>query len=265
MATMATSPILRLIAGFNLAMALLLGGCQSTPQARRLTVSAASSLQNVLESLEPQFEARHPHIDLSFNFAASGVLQRQIEQGAPVDVFFPAAIQPINRLLVQNFLAPNSHRSIITNQLVLIVPTDAKVPLSSFKELSSPDIRKIMVGELTSVPAGQYAHAVFSDLDLYPQIKKKLVFANNVRGVLAAVANANVDAGIVYATDAQRSDQVKQVAIAPAGSHAPIIYPVAIVTASSQPQAAKSFIKFLSTPETQATLTQFGFGLVPEG
>lgn len=257
-------PNLQLIACLNVLLALMLGGCQGSPPSRRLTISAASSLRDALETIEPEFEKRYPQIDLNFNFAASGVLQRQIEQGAPADVFFSAAIQPMNRLLGKHYLVPNSYRSIATNKLVLIVPKDSEVPLSTFKQLQSSQIRRIMVGELTSVPAGQYAQEVFSYLKLYPQIRDKLVFANNVRGVLAAVASANVDAGIVYATDAQQSEQVKSVATAPAHSHSSIVYPIAIMATSTQPQSAQLFIDFLSMPESQATLTQFGFGVVPE-
>lgn len=230
----------------------------------RLTISAASSLQDVLEDIEPRFEKRYPQIDLSFNFAASGALQRQIEQGAPVDVYFPAAVQPMDILVSQKLVLPDSRHDIARNQLVLIIPMGSQVRLSSFEQLKEAQVRKIMVGEFTTVPAGQYAQEVFSNLKLDQQLQPKLVFAHNVRGILAAVASANVDAGIVYATDAQRSNQVKRVATAPAESHSDIVYPIAIVSASSQPQAAQSFIDFLSTPDSQATLTKFGFGLVPE-
>lgn len=245
-------------------VALSLGGCQLAPQARQLKVSAASSLRTVLQTLEPEFEREYPQIDLTFNFAASGILQRQIEQGAPVDVFFSAAPNPINSLLEQKLITQESHRSIVTNQLALIVPEQSQMPLTGFQQLTSPKIKKIMVGERTTVPAGQYAQEVFAKLDLSQPLQAKLIFANNVRGVLGAVASANVDAGIVYATDVRESDRVKQVALAPAQSHSPIVYPIAIVAASSQPQAAQSFIEFLSTPEAKNHFTQAGFGLVPE-
>lgn len=258
---MVNFPALKLIGSMT---SLILGGCQLTPQPRQLTVSAASSLQTVLETLEPQFEKRYPHIDLTFNFAASGVLQRQIEQGAPVDVFFPAAVQPMNRLLQQQIVSQQSYRPIVTNRLALIVPFNAKNPLTSFEQLTHAQIQKVMVGESTSVPAGQYAQEVFSNLGLSPKLQTKLIFANNVRGVLAAVATANVDAGVVYATDAQQSNRVKQVAFAPDQSHSPIVYPIAIVAASSQPQAAQSFIEFLATPASKSVFTRSGFGWVPE-
>ncbi|MGR3278406.1 molybdate ABC transporter substrate-binding protein [Acaryochloris marina NIES-2412] len=245
-------------------VALILGGCQFAPQTRQLTVSAASSLQTVLQAIEPEFEKAYPQIDLTFNFAASGVLQRQIEQGAPVDVFFSAAPKPINSLLEQQLIIQNSHRSIVTNQLALIVPEESQVSLTGFQQLTSPQVKKIMVGEEASVPAGQYAQEVFSTLELSQQIQTKLIFANSVQGVLAAVAGANVDAGVVYATDVRQSDRVKQVALAPAHSHSPIVYPIAIVAGSSQPQTAQSFIEFLSTPESKDRFTQAGFGLVPE-
>ena len=244
--------------------ALILGGCQLLPQTRQLRISAASSLRTVLQTLEPEFEKAYPQVDLTFNFAASGVLQRQIEQGAPVDVFFSAAPQPINRLLEQQLITQDSHRSVVTNQLALIVPEQSQMSLTGFQQLTSPQVKKIMVGERASVPAGQYAQEVFAKLDLSQQLQAKLIFANNVRGVLAAVASANVDAGIVYATDVRQSDRVKQVALAPAQSHSPIVYPIAIVAASSQPQTAQSFIDFLSTPEAQDRFTQAGFGLVPK-
>ncbi|WP_299410705.1 molybdate ABC transporter substrate-binding protein [Acaryochloris sp. IP29b_bin.148] len=257
---MASLSILKLIACLNLV--LILGGCQTSSQPRRLTISAASSLQDVLERLEPQFEARYPQIDLSFNFAASGVLQRQIERGAPVDLFFSAATQPMERLTQDGWVVPHSRRDLITNRLVLIVPQHSRRFLDSFEQLPSAHIRKIMVGEFSTVPAGQYAQEVLSRSHLLAKVQPKLIFASNVRGVLAAVASANVDAGIVYQTDAQQSSQVKQVATASVLSHSPIVYPIAIVTTSAQPQAAQSLINFLSTPTAQQTFTQFGFGRV---
>lgn len=237
----------------------------STNQPLTLTVSAAASLQNALTDITPLFEQTHPNINMAYNSGGSGTLQRQIEQGAPADLFFSASSQQMDALAEQNLIQAASRQNILSNQLVLITPLDSSI--KGFEDLStgnspsgqSSNFKTLAVGEFQSVPAGQYAQATLKALDLLPEIDAKLVFFNNVRAVLAAVASGNASAGMVYATDARLSDQVEVVAIAPLNAHPPIRYPIAILQRSAQPAAARQYIDFLTTPAATQVFQRFGF------
>ncbi len=223
-----------------------------------LLVSAAASLQEVLQSLEPRFTQTHPNIKLTYNFGASGVLQQQIEQGAPADIFLSAAQKQMNTLQQKGLILTETRRNLLTNRLVLIVPQNSALNLSSFRQLVK--VNKIAVGEPRSVPVGQYAEATFKNLGLLEQLKPKFVFGNSVRSVLAAVESGNVDAGVVYATDARLSDRVRQVATAPTALHPPIVYPVAVLKGSKNAAAAKAYVQFLSSDAAKTVFKTYGFG-----
>ena len=227
-----------------------------------LTVSAAASLQDALEAIDPLFAAAEPDIALNYNFASSGALQRQIEQGAPADIFFSAASQQMDALEAKNLILTETRRDLVANALVAIAPKNANLELDRWQQLNEARIGKIAVGEFRSVPAGQYAQEAFTHLGLLESLQPKFVFGNNVRSVLAAVESGNVDAGIVYATDAQRSDGVKIVASAPPDSHDAIVYPIAALAESSNVEAATIYMKFLADRQAQAVFEQFGFGKV---
>lgn len=246
---------------------LLLGACTALPAVIdeqttspvTLTVSAAASLQPVLEAIAPFFNEAHPDIAVEFNFASSGALQRQIEQGASVDLFFPAAVQQMDDLEKRGLVLPESRRDVVGNCLVLIAPTNSQLKIERFAQLGSVDIDRIAVGEFRSVPAGQYAQQVFKALGLLDPLRSKFVFGNTVRSVLSAVESGNVDLGVVYATDAALSSRVNVVAIAPSNSHSAIVYPIAIVRTSFNPKAAQAFIDFLITEQVQTRFKAFGF------
>jgi molybdate transport system substrate-binding protein len=237
-------------------------GAQEPQIARRpdpLLVSAAASLQEVMEAIQPGFEAAHPEIALTYNFGSSGALQQQIEQGAPVDVFISAGVSQMDALENQGRLRAGSRQSLWGNQLVLIVPANSTLNLDDFSDLTGAGVERISVGEFRSVPAGQYAEQVFTSLGLLADLQPKLVFANNVRGVLAAVESGNVDAGVVYATDAALSERVTVAAIADEDLHRPITYPLAILAETANPEAAEAFVAYLASDATRALLTDFGF------
>lgn len=229
-------------------------------QATTLLVSAAASLQDAIEALDPTFEQANSGIAVNYNFGASGALQQQIEQGAPADVFISAGVSQMDALEQAGLIDKETRRNLLTNKLVLIVPDDSTLNLTSFRQLTDSQVKRISVGEFRSVPAGQYAEQVLSNLGILQQVRPKLVFANNVRAVLAAVESGDVDAGIVYHTDALISEQVKQVATAPDDLHDPIVYPIAVVESSRNPQAARTYEQFLSGSQAQAVFEQFGFG-----
>ncbi len=259
-----------------LAFTTALTGCMpSSPSSRTeppdspvsLTVSAAASLQNALSAIDPLFEQNHPDIKVSYNSGGSGTLQRQIEQGAPADIFFSASPLQMDALAEKGLIRSDSRQDLLSNQLVLIAPLASA--LAQFEDLrpessAEQPLPKIAVGEFNSVPAGQYAQATLTDLKLLPQLMPQLVFFSNVRGVLAAVESGNAGAGLVYQTDAQLSDQVKVVAIAPPASHPPILYPIAILQRSEHPEAAQQYIDFLTTPAADRVFQQFGFITLPQ-
>ncbi|MEA5617730.1 molybdate ABC transporter substrate-binding protein [Cronbergia sp. UHCC 0137] len=224
----------------------------------KILISAAASLKDVMEEIKPLYQQSQPNVDLSYNYGSSGALQRQIEQGAPVDVFISAAKRQIDDLEQKGLLIPNTRTIIAKNRLVLIVPNNV-VGITSFYNLKDGKIKKIAIGEPRSVPAGQYADQVLKKLNILPQVKSKLVYANNVRQVLATVESGNADAGLVYATDAKISNKVKVVVAADEKFHSPIIYPIAVVKRSKNPDVAKAFVQFLSSNEAKAVLKKYGF------
>lgn len=226
-----------------------------------LLIAAAASLQDALEELDPVFEATHSGITVNYNFAASGPLQQQIEQGAPTDVFISAANQQMDTLQSQNLIITNTRRNILTNSLVLIIPNDSTLGLTDFRQLTNANVNKISVGEPRSVPAGQYAEELLTNLGILEQLRSKFVYGNSVRNVLGTVESGNADAGIVYATDARISDQVTQVATAPSNLHSPIVYPMAVIAASRNQNEARSYAQFLSSSEAQAVFRRHGFGI----
>ncbi|WLT39258.1 molybdate ABC transporter substrate-binding protein [Synechocystis sp. B12] len=222
-------------------------------------MSAAASLQDALETLDPRFESTHPNIEVNYNFAASGTLQQQIEQGARVDLFISAASKQMDGLQAKSLIINDTRRNLLSNSLVLVVPQDSALQISEFQQLTDPAVKRISLGEPRSVPAGQYAEEVFENLDILAQLQSKFVYGNSVRNVLGSVESANADAGIVYATDAQISDQVKTVVKAPANLHAPIVYPIAVIAASTQPEAARTYGQFLASEEAHKVFSQYGF------
>lgn len=240
---------------------------QKTEQVNRqtetvtLTISAATSLQNVLSELQPLFERSHSNIRIFYNWGGSGALQRQIEQGAPADLFFSASTQQMEALSAQQLIIPESKQFLLSNRLVLITPRGSSV--KGLQDLAGQDLadqaQKIAVGEFETVPVGQYTRAMLSSERLLRLLTPQLVFFNNVRGVLAAVESGNAAAGFVYATDAKLSSQVKVVAIAPTRTHPPIHYPIAILQRSQHPEAAQQYIDFLNTPEAAQVFQNFGF------
>ncbi len=224
----------------------------------KLLVSAAASLQYSLEEIKQAYQQTNPNITLNYNFGASGTLQQQIENGAPADVFISAAKKQMDALQQKNLIIPETRRNLLKNSLVLIVPKNAPA-ISSFRDLTAANIKRIAVGEPRSVPAGQYAEEVFKNLGILDKIRSKLVYGNNVRNVLAAVESGNADAGVVYATDAKQSNQVKVAVTAPANLHSPIVYPVAVLKNSRNATAAKGYVQFLASDRSFKIFQKYGF------
>lgn len=258
--------LITFLGGFLIALLLVLGlkiapPTPVTTQSTSLLVGAAASLQNALQELDPLFERSHTGLVVNYNFAASGPLQQQIEQGAPIDVFISAATTQMNNLEHNNLILTNTRRNLLTNHLVLIAPSNSSLGLTDFRQLTSRNVHHIAVGEPRSVPAGRYAEEVFTHLGILDQVRSKFVYGNSVRNVLSAVESGNADAGIVYLTDAKISNQVRQVATAPNNLYSPIVYPIAVVRASRHPQQAQAYAEFLRSNTTQNVFRRYGFGI----
>lgn len=243
----------------------LAAGCGSQPKTNEpppiitVNVSAASSLKDVLTELQREYQTLHPDTKLVFNFGASGALQQQIEQGAPADLFISAAAQQMDALQSEQLIIASSRRNLCQNELVLIAPADSEKSLTAFTSLGKPEIKSIALGELKTVPAGQYAKQLLQKLALWNKIESKIVYAKDVRAVLTYVETGNVDAGIVYKTDALNDKKVKIAALAQPKDHAAIVYPMALLTSDKLPQPAVAFMDFLETPGARQVFEKYGF------
>ncbi|WP_397475303.1 molybdate ABC transporter substrate-binding protein [Pusillimonas sp.] len=225
--------------------------------AAELTVSAAASLTNAFRELAPLYEAKHPDTKVQLNFAASGALLQQIAKGAPVDVFASADQDTMDRAHEQGLIQAKYRSDFVSNSLVVIVPVGGGSAPSSLKDVAA--LERIAIGLPASVPVGRYTRNVLEKAQLWEAIEPKMIGAQNVRQALDYVARGEVDAGFVYATDAAiMPDKVKVAFTAP--TEAPILYPIAPVVKSPNPDAAKRFVEFVHTDEAQAVLAKYGFG-----
>jgi molybdate transport system substrate-binding protein len=224
----------------------------------RITISAAASLKDALTEIANDFKKARPGVEVALNFGASGALELQIQQGAPVDVFISASSEEMDKLAAEDLLFANTRVDLLRNEIVLIAPRDSKIVMG-FRDLDRADVRVVAIGDPRTVPAGMYAQQVLMALGIYDTVKRKVVLATDVRQVLADVETGSADAGFVYATDAAISSRVRVVADAPPASHRPIVYPGAVLRESRQPEAARSFLAFLQGPEARAAFVKQGF------
>ena len=248
--------------GLFLATAFL---CLASPSlsfagaSKDITVSAAMSLKNAFEQIGRLYESRHG-IKVIFNFGASGTLAIQISGGAPVDVFASASQKEMDDIEKKKCVMPGTRVDFANNSIALIVPSNSKIPLRSFEDLKSDKIKRIAIGNPKTVPAGRYAAEVLEYFNLSTPLHNKLIFAEHVRQVLDYVARGEVDAGIVYATDAAFSKtDTKVVTIAPEVSHSLIIYPISVVQGTRSEAAANAFIKLVLSDEARKILLKHGF------
>jgi len=228
-------------------------------QKKEIIVSAAISLKSVFEEIGVIYEKQtgvHP----KFNFAASGVLQQQIESGAPVDVFAAAARKQMDDIQKKGLLLDETRKDFAGNTLVLITPVDSTQRIRSFYDLAAPGIERISIGNPKTVPAGQYARDALTALELWDKLQPRLIPAENARHVLEYVSRGEVDAGLVYASDAANSSgKILVVSEAPKGSHEEIIYQIAVLADSSNSTAAIKFIEVVRSETGRSIIAKYGF------
>jgi molybdate transport system substrate-binding protein len=232
-------------------------------QAAEVSIFAAASLKEALTEIGEGYE-RESGDKLVFNFGASSTLARQIEEGAPADLFFSADEAKIDALEKKGLLLPGTRHSLLSNSLVIVVAADAKMTLKSAADLAKPDVRKLALAEPATVPAGIYAREYLAKLGLWDSVKDKVVPTENVRAALAAVESGNVEAGIVYKTDALISKRVKVGVEVPAAEGPKISYPLAVVKDTKQPESAKRFAVHLAGTAARGVFEKFGFSVVKQ-
>lgn len=245
---------LRTIAVALLALAL----CAEPASAADLVVSAAASLTDVLKELGTQYAQTHG-ARIAYNFGASSALARQIQEGAPADVFFSADEAQMDGLAKRHAIVPATRRSLLSNTLVVVVPADAPRTFARIDDLAAPQFRAIALADPATVPAGLYAKQYLKATRMWPKLVDRLIPTDNVRATLAAVAAGNVDAGIVYRTDALMSKKVSVAFEVPRAKGPRISYAVAVVAASSQREAAAAFVRFLASDGAAAVFRKYGF------
>ncbi|MDR4887172.1 molybdate ABC transporter substrate-binding protein [Fredinandcohnia sp. QZ13] len=247
---------------FLLILGLFLHGCGSPEvnddvESIEITVSAAASMQNVLEELKKNFEEKHSKIDISFNFGASGALAQQISQGAPVDLFLSASLEKFNALRDDGLIHNKFEQNLIGNEIVLITPKENNNNIKSMEDLKKAE--RISIGIPEIVPAGAYAKEALNNMGLWNTIENQLVLAKDVRQVLTYVETENVDAGFVYKTDTQTSDQIQVITSVDSKFHSPIIYPIGVIKSSKHVEEATLLYEYLSSEEAITLFEEYGF------
>ncbi len=224
------------------------------------TLSVAISMKDVVEQLGRGFMASRPGVTLRYNFGSSGELQKQIEAGAPIDLFVSAAPRQMDELERKGLIVPATRRVFARNVLTVVKPIDSKTDIGKPADLLDARITKVVVGNPKTVPVGQYAEESLRALGLWDRLQPKLVFSENVRQALDYVARGEVDAGFVYTTDAAtRPRQVKEAFRPAEDTYQPVLYPVAVVAGARQPAIARDFLELLMSLDGQAVLGRLGF------
>jgi molybdate transport system substrate-binding protein len=227
-------------------------------EAAEVLVAAAASLNDAFKEAVVIFEKRHPQTKIILNIASSGTLCVQIEQGAPVDLFASASQAYMDRIEKAGLIRKETRRDFVANTIVLIEPAMAAIHLKSLSDLKRPEVRHVAMGDPSHVPAGRYAYEALSALGLWSALQKKLVLGVNVRQVRDYVARGEVEAGLVFASDAQ-IPEVRIAATVSEKLHSRIRYPAAVLKEARQAQQAEDFLAFLLSPQGQEIMTNYGF------
>jgi molybdate transport system substrate-binding protein len=223
-----------------------------------VTVFAAASLTDALKVVAADYEKTSGD-KIIFNFGASSTLARQIAEGAPADIFFSADEAQMDGLAKRGLIDPATRKSHLGNTIVVVIPADSTLLIQSAADLTNAAVRKIAFADPKVVPAGVYGRAWLTQTGLWPLIQPKVVPTENVRAALAAVESGNVEAGVVFKTDAGISKKVKIAYAVPTRDAPRIAYPVALVKEAKHAAAARKFLQHLASAEAARVFTRFGF------
>lgn len=256
--------IRHIIFAFALAVMVPQASASARDGQSRVIVLSAASASTVVQNIANAFSSE-TGIDIRLSIASSGTLARQIDQGAPADIYISASSSWIDALKASGRLDPEYIRPLMRNRLVVVTP--ASSPLNSLLNLSQPIAIKaalgggrLAMGDPQHVPAGAYAMEALTNLGLWPVVRDKLALQANVRAVLAMVERGETPLGVIYATDAALTPNVKIAAIVPPKEHSPIQYTAAIVAGHSQPET-RAFFAALFDPTAQQIIGEHGFGV----
>lgn len=249
----------KMLISLSVLVLIITAGCSDRSGHVEITVSAAVSLKDALEEIKQLYEEENHDVKIRFNFGGSGSLQQQISQGAPVDIFFSAAEDKFSTLVEEGLITDANGITVLRNELVLIVPTKNSYGISSFEDLLHNEIEHISIGIPETVPAGKYAKETLETLNLWSDLESKIVYAKDVRQVLAYVETGNVEAGVVYKTDALQSEKVAIVTAADSSSHSNISYPIGIINNTKNYEAAKDFYNFIQKQNSLEVFKNYGF------
>lgn len=250
----------RLLGALALCCALFIPVHAADEPKQELLVFAAASLANVLDEIGTAYtqQTKQP---VKFAYAASSALARQLEAGARADVFFSADLEWMDYVQARNLIDKSTRRNLLGNRLALVAPADSKIDLKIAPGFPLAAALgkggRLATGDPESVPVGKYARSALTSLGVWNDVADRLVRADNVRSALAFIARGETPLGIVYETDAKVEKRVRVVALFPADSHPPILYPVA-VTAQAQP-AARQLVEFLQSSPAQEAFKKYGF------
>lgn len=224
-----------------------------------LTVSAAASLTDALKEIQNLYETSHKGVKLNFNFGGSGALEKQIEQGAPSDLFLSASKKNMKSLVDKQLIGSDQQKTWLTNELVAVIPADGTTNIASVTDLTQKEVKKVAIGIPESVPAGKYAQEALTSTKLWDALQDKLVQAKDVRQVLQYVETGNADVGFVYKTDALTSQKTRIAFEVDPKTYSPVEYPIGIVKASKHIQEAEDFYAFLQSQESLNIMVKYGF------
>ena len=254
---------------FNLfrcsALCLLLGlsFAAEAAQGQEITVSAALSLKAPFEEIGRLYEKKSA-VRVVFNFGPSGMLQKQIENGAPVDAFASASAREMDSLEGSGFIIPTTRTDFAGNAMVLITAADAQRKIFSFQDLRKKEVAKIAIGNPASVPAGKYSEETLRSLGLLDAVQSRLVYGEHVKQVMDYVLRGEVDAGMVFLTDVTgRTKELRVIAEAPASGHKPVVYTIAAIRGTKNNMAARNFVSLVISKEGSEVLRKYGFKVSP--
>lgn len=228
-------------------------------QPETLTIAAANSVKDALRKILLPFEAQHKEINVRVIYGPSQTLRKQIEEGAPIDVFLPSLFEEIDQLEKKGLVIQGSKRVYASTSLVLITGTSLPAPIASIQDLHTVPVRRIAIGDPKTSSVGKVATQFLKYSKIEPQLKSQYVFGEHSRAVLDLVAKGEAEIGVVYRTDAVTDEHVRILDTAPAESHTPVRYGVAAVWTAKNISGAGDFIEFLLSPPIQAQLRQYGF------
>ena len=249
------------IAKSALLLALCLG--LSATASAKVTVFAAASMTDALQQIADQYQKEKPDDQVVFSFASSSTLAKQIEAGAPADLFVSASNKWMKYLSDKNLTVKETEKVLVGNELVLIAPANSAantVDLAKGEWIGGLKDSYLSVGDPAHVPAGQYAEEALTKLNLWDQVKDKLARAKDVRGALALVERAEAPYGIVYSTDAKVSKAVKTVAVFPQDSYKAVEYPVAILQEHDNAET-RAFLNYLQSDAAKKVFVEYGFSV----